>query len=360
MEISLYLMLVCWGLERYLAGKDVAATLLWSIGVWVRPDGILLVALSLIGPTRALWRRAAVAAVAVLPFFAFNAILGGSIFPQTVAAKSHLGVDLAHRTWPLLREWGAMWGVPYGIHDQLEHPLLLLPFLLAGLVLTVRKRPALALYAIGLPLAFSLVRETSGSGKRYILYVIPFGILLATIGLRWIAARISRRRAVAVWIAVMLACVVWEGRIAWDKAIFHGWNVQNINMMQRLLGVTAGQVTAPGAIIAASDIGAIEYFSDRKVVDLMGLVSRPRTLPENLSHYRPDLLIVDVDWFKEYIRPDPASSFYAFYDADSTHKYTAAVAIELSHNTICSGDQMVAFARQKPGDPPPRLFTRRF
>ena len=79
------------------------------------------------------------------------------------------------------------------------------------------------------------------------------------------------------------------------KATAHGWNVQNINMMQRFLGLVAENMTSPGDTIAASDIGGIGYFSHRKVVDLMGLVSAPSTLPENLSVYRPKLLIVIID-----------------------------------------------------------------
>jgi hypothetical protein len=360
MEISLYVLFLCWGLERYLAGRDVAATLLWSLGVWVRPDGLLLVALSMLGPVKSLGKRAGVAAAAIVPFFAFNMILGGSIFPQTVAAKSHLGFDLQHRTWLLFREWTAIWGVPFRMNDQLEHPVLLLPFLLIGMVLLIRRRPILALYAIALPLAFSLVRETSGSHKRYILYVVPCGILLALAGIRWLAMRVTPARATASFLAVSLACIVWQSGMAVEMATTHGWNVQNINMMQRLLGVAAEKVAPPGGVIAASDIGAIGYFSHRKVVDLMGLVSRPRSLPENLSVYKPDLLIVIVDWFAPYVRPDSTTHFYAFYDADSTHKYTAMAAIELSHNTICAADQMVAFIRQKPGDAPPPLYTHRY
>jgi hypothetical protein len=360
MEISLYLLFVCWGIERYLAGKDVAATAIWSAGIWVRPDGIFLVALSMLGPRATLRKRAALAAAAILPFFAFNWFLGGSIFPQTVGAKAHLGIDLHERTWNLLREWSTIWGLPYRKLDELEHPALLVPCLLAGAVILARRRPVLALYLIGLPLAFSLFRDHSGSHKRYLIYVIPFGMLAAMAGLTWLTQQIERRRARAAFMAVAGAVLLWQGWIAAGKATTHGWNVQNINMMQRLLGATAAQVTQPGDVIAASDIGAIGYFSNRKIVDLMGLVSRARPLEENLSRYQPKLLILIVDWFASAARPDSATGFYAFYDSDSTHKYTALAAVELSHNTICSADQMVAFVRQKPGDPPPPLYFERF
>ena len=359
MEITLYLALLCSGLERYLAGHDVAAALFWSLGVWVRPDGIFLVVLGMLGPSRTLWRRAAAAAAVIAPFFAFNEIIGGSIFPQTVAAKTRLAIDLL-RTGTLLRQWAAIWGVPFRTDDQLEHPVVFLPFLVLGILLTLRKKPILGLYAVGLPIAFSMFRDNSGSHKRYLIPVIPFGILLALIGLRWLSERFAARRATAAFVSVAAACLVWQITILNAKATTHGWNVQNINMMQRVLGETTRQATYPDAVIAASDIGAIKYFSQRKVIDLMGLVSRPRSLPENLSYWKPDVMIVIVPWFKAYVRRDPTTNSFVFYDQDSTHKYTPLAVIELRHNTICAGDQMVAFGRQRLVDPPLTPFFRRY
>jgi len=166
-------------------------------------------------------------------------------------------------------------------------------------------------------------------------------------------------RLAPAFLVLSAAVLVWQIAIASAKATTHGWNVQNINMMQRLLGVAAKQMTPPNAVIAASDIGAIRYFSDRKVVDLMGLVSKPRTLPQNLTYYRPDLMIIMVDWFAAYARRDSATKFFAFYDEDASHKYTPAIAVELSHNTICAGDQMIGFVRQRPGEPPPQIYYHR-
>ena len=360
MEISLYLLFVCAGLERTLAGKDVAATLWWSLGVWVRPDGLFLVALRMLGPRATLLKRVAMAGAFIVPLVAFNLWLGGTPLPQTVGAKAAWGLDLGHRTWNLIREWGALWGLPFRVDDELEHPLLLLPLLLLGAALLWKRFPLLALYVVGLPLAFSLFRENSASHKRYIVYVVPFGLLLAVTALGWLSARLPRAFGKRAFAAVALVAILWQGAMVVRKADTHGWNVQNINMMQRLLGTTAGNTTPPGATIAASDIGAIGYFSHRRVVDLMGLVSVSRSLPENLTRYQPALLIINVDWFGRYARPDSASGFFAFYDTDSTTKYTAMAAVELSHNTICSADQMVAFARQKPGDPPPPLYFHRF
>jgi hypothetical protein len=267
-----------------------------------------------------------------------------------VATKAHFGV---HTDWTmtLIREWGTLWGLPYRHDDQLEHPALLLPLMILGAFLVARRYPLLILYCVGLPLVFSLFRQSSASHKRYIIYVVPFGLLLAA----WGVAAIRRRLPSVprgAWALMAVACLLWQGIYLDRKATTHGWNVQNINGMQVTLGKIAADVTQPGTTVGASDIGAIGYFSGRKIVDLMGLVTRRNTLPENLSLYRPAIIIVDMEWFREYARRDSASGYFAFYDEDSTHKYTALGVVELLHNTITSTSQMFVFRRQGLIDPP--------
>jgi arabinofuranosyltransferase len=352
MEISLYLLFVCLGIHEYASGRSIRASAVWAAGVWVRPDGLFLVALSLIGPISQLWRKLVVVAAVLAGYFAFNLAIGHELFPQTVGTKAHFGLHLTTWTMNLLREWGALWGIPYRPSDQLEHPALLFPLMLLGAVLTARRRPLLALYWIGLPLAFSLFREHSASHKRYILYVIPVGMMLASAGAAWLGRRLAPRMPQRAVAGLGGICLLWQLVYLDHKATNHGWNVQNINGMQIVLGEIAERVTPPGGVVGASDIGAIGYFSHRRVVDLVGLVNKRRPLPENLSLYRPTVIIVDMGWFKPYARPDPASGYYAFYDADSTHKYTILGAAELHHNTIASTSMLVMLMRQGLHDPP--------
>ncbi len=353
MEISLYLLLVCVGLSFYARSRHSWAILVWSLGVWVRPDGLFLVALGLLAPPKEMARRLLVAAPVVLAFFAFNELVGGHWMPQTVGAKARFGVDLVQRTWNLFREWGALWGVPYRPADDLEEPVLLLGLLAAGAVATFRKRPLLALYVVGFPLALSLFREHSASHKRYILYVIPFGVTLAAVALAGISARLGRKSGPSLVTVLGGASLVWQLGYASRQAETHGWNVQNINQMQCVLGRFAHDHTGPGDRVATNDIGAIGYFSGRPVVDLMGLITPMEPLPQMLSKYEPKLLIIFIDWFHEYALSDPQGGGFLFYDADRTHKYMVVAGIELSHNTISAKDQMVALIRLPADAPPP-------
>ncbi len=361
MEIPLYLLLVCAGLYFHAKGRPPLAMSCWALGVWVRPDGLFLIALALILVPKERVKSAVLAAAIVVPFLLFNLAVGGTLFPQTVGAKAHFAIEPVKRTWNLMRQWGALWGIPYTRTDELEHPALLLAGLLAGAWALRRKQPLLALYAIGLPLALSLFRSEAASGKRYILYVIPFGAILAAYGFDFLSRKLLRERAVTGLIVAAVITMAWQGAYLARKATTYGWNVQNIDKMQGYLGRLSRFLTGPGDRIATNDIGAIGYFSERTIIDLVGLVSPSMPLPQALSRYRPELLIIFVDWFKDYADYDRGHDTFSFYDADSTHRYLVVAGVELSHNTISAKDQMLLFKRYPADAPfPEHRLLRRF
>src|SRR5262249_1116553 len=266
--------------------------------------------------------------------------------------KAHFSIQLAARTANILREWGTLWGIPYRPHDQIEHPMLLFPLMVIGAVLTWRKQPVLALFWLGLPVAFSLFREDTSSHKRYIMHAVPVGMLLASQGAAWLSQRIDPRGPHRVLAALGVLAILWQLGYLDRKATTHGWNVQNINGMEITMAKIANQVTKPGETVGDSDVGAMGYFSGRNVLDLVGLVSKRRALPENLSVCRPSVIVVDMEWFRPYARRDSASGYFVFYDADSSHRYTPLGGVQLSHNTICSTNEMIMFKRQGLNDPP--------
>ena len=361
MEIPVYLLLVCLGLYFYAKQRPVLMTLCWSIGVWVRPDGLFLLLLGLILVPRDRWKQAAVAGAILGAFFLFNLGIGGTIFPQTVGAKAHFAIEPVTRTWNLLREWGALWGIPYKRTEAIEHPAFLLVGMAAGAWALSRKRPLLALYAVGLPVALSLFRSEAASGKRYILYVIPFGAILAAQGFDWLSTKLMRRHALAGLIALGVIALGWQGVYVVRKATQYGWNVQNIDKMQGYLGRLSHFLTEPGDRIATNDIGAIGWYSRRTIVDLVGLVSPSMSLPQALTRYRPELMIIFVDWFKDYADYDKAHDTFTFMDADSTHRYAVVAGVQLDHNTISSKDQMLLFKRFPADAPlPEHRLLRRF
>jgi hypothetical protein len=349
MEIPVYLLLACLGLDAYVAGRWPLALLFWSLGVWVRPDGVFLAAIGAIARPRTAKRGpVAVLALAFLVialFFVFNRVVGDHWFPNSAGVKAHPGSNFASTLLGSLRHWGGLWGLPFGPNRVGEHAIVLLPALVAGAVMTLRTYPALGLYALGIPIAFAIAGVPWSAHGRYILYVVPFGVILALIALGRVARRIFPKQHVRALIVLGVLCLAWQAYEARVKGILHGWNGENINDMHRFFAERVAGATAPGDTVAVNDVGAMGYFSRCYVVDLVGLVSERRAFPENLQRYHPKLLAIFPDWYSSYGVRDPVIDNIVFYSPDSMYKWTPVAGVGLRRNTIAARDQMILFQR---------------
>jgi hypothetical protein len=116
-------------------------------------------------------------------------------------------------------------------------------------------------------------------------------------------------------------------------------NSANIRDMQVRAALLLRDKTAPNASIAVSDAGAIRYFSERKVIDLVGLnLSREHIkLPpkERLSKIMPDYAVLFPHWHGgvSYI---------------SSLGYKPIAEIRLKNNTICASNVMIIWKRKTP------------
>lgn len=348
MEISFYLLLFCLGIYFCTKGEDIWATVCWSIGVWVRPDGLFLVALSLVFLRGNLLKRLAVAVSILLAFIGFNYLVGGRPLPQSVAMKAGgFGFSFENRTWVILREFASLFGLEYRRFDDVEHPLLLLPLFLVGMVLLRRQRyRVLALYALAFPVILSLFRNDSGSHKRYIMYVIPVVIILAMEGGEFLSKRLLKHAAATGVIVLGLVLVVWQTVFLLKKADVHAWNVENINAMQRFYGEYIKIVTRPGDKIAVNDVGAIGYFSERYIVDLMGLITPYKPFYELVEQHNPVMIVIFPNWFREYMVFDPETEMYYIRSPHSSTYWLLATVVNLKHHSwICAAEKMGAFVR---------------
>ena len=63
----------------------------------------------------------------------------------------------------------------------------------------------------------------------------------------------------------------------WSEAEYFAWGVHNINEQQVWIAHWLNSHVAPGAVVAANDVGAIGFLSQCRVVDVCGLVSNDIT-----------------------------------------------------------------------------------
>ncbi len=319
------------GMEVPLAALAVAAAAwaiarnrpdLGAVGLGVaalaRPEAALLAALHALDPLGAgRWpaalRRATLSGLVIAPALAFNLATGGRLVPVSVAAKVEGGLlgqaeglgdawaVAGHLLTAFLADWGRLL-----FQDHVALPALAV----AGLVVT-RAGPlrwvgaSLVLH----PLAMALIapyRGPSFQTGRYSSHLLPLLVVVALAGsqrvIGWLPGR-GLRVAAAALLLVGLAWRVPAGATA------YAWAVQNINAMQVRLGHWVAAHTPLDTLIALNDVGALTYFGERRVIDLVGLAT-PEVLPyrrhspEALLRYLgrrcPEYLVVFPAWFTDF------------------------------------------------------------
>ena len=286
-----------------------------GLSLLVRPDGLLLLpfalALVVLAPTRsakhAAWVVAGFALVC-LPYLAFNQWLAGSLWPNTFYAKQ--AEYAAQRAAPLWQRLAQVGVLPF-----VGAQALLLPGLLWLAAQAWRRRQwdwvvplawvaaMVGAYALRLPVTYQ--------HGRYLIPVIPVLVVLGTVGLarmlQWTSDRMWVRVASRAWLAATaLLAVVFAllGAQAYTRDV----QIIETEMVAAAHWVRAN--TPPTARVAAHDIGALGYYSERALLDLAGLVS-PDVIPfirdeaqlaDWLDSAHADYLVTFPGWYPELVQ----------------------------------------------------------
>jgi hypothetical protein len=318
METILFVWLSLFLFERYTSlniekketnwTTDLALGLLGGLLSLTRPEGLGLV--GLIALDIALrWRREASPRLAsdllkrwggiilglalmLIPYVAFHLHLTGLPFPNTLYAKqAEYGQILS--SYPLWQRLFGGFGRPVesiqGVFRVIfiGPQVLLLPGLIAAGWLTLKERrwellpvwswwiSFLLLYAFRLPVTYQHGR-----------YQIPAIAWMALLGV-WGVARLVRPqrrgsgqsllvRVFSRALVLALAILVLAFSIVGAQA--YGRDVRFIESEMVATARWLDRHVEPGGLIAAHDIGAIGYFSQRPLIDLAGLVT-PEVIP---------------------------------------------------------------------------------
>ncbi|MBN1372915.1 MAG: hypothetical protein JW987_13340 [Anaerolineaceae bacterium] len=254
--------------------------------VWVRPDGI-----TLLGPALLVlvlgskswgerWMSAARLAVGIAllfaPYLLFNHLVQGSWWPNTFYAKQ--AEYAALQTAPLLAR----------ILTELSLPLIGAGLLLApGFVyfawVSLREKRwaglGAVLWFLGYAGLYAWRLPATYQYGRYLMPAMPVYFVCGVVG---VALLVSRMRAGR---AGRLSALGWVALIAALWAGFYGLGMtrysQDVAIIETEMVAAARWVaknTPEDTLIAAHDIGALGYFSQRDLVDLAGLVS-PEVIP---------------------------------------------------------------------------------
>jgi hypothetical protein len=251
-----------------------------GLALWARPEALIFLAvLCADALVQRLWvaragrrpvpagRAALVAAVCGAAYAAFNLALSGTLLPNTYAAKlkyyARGGQDFPLQVLHFATD-GHMLGVS-----------LLAIVALAGMARSLARREAARqLVALGFPLALFAAYATSlpylYQQGRYMMPALPF---LLALGLRGLAVLSGQRRMRIVALVVLalfagqfVLAALREGRV-WAA------DCRYITERQVRTAKWIGQHLPREAVVATHDIGAIAFYGEHRVADMVGLVS---------------------------------------------------------------------------------------
>jgi hypothetical protein len=293
MESSLYLFLVVITLLLFITDHKWSCGIALGLLILTRPDGALLaIAISVFAFVRfrkVLVAQALSASAVVLPWLVYSRLTFGQIYPSTLATKiaqGHSGLISPPFVAGLVRIPGAdgrYWSV-----------LLILP-IVAGVIALVRQRNVdhwvtpLLIYTTAYVIAYILLWVPYYEWY----YALPtyFVIVVAALGLESIVGKGHGARMILGCLIVCASVLVGFYEIP--------TGLPAPRSSYQSVGYWIKGHTQPDATIASIEIGLIGYYSQRPMVDFLGLLSatdinaiRHGNVVSWVKKYEPDYIVV--------------------------------------------------------------------
>jgi arabinofuranosyltransferase len=312
----------------------------------------------------------------IAPFLVFSRKVGIGFLPNTAYAKALLwnkGLIAARAAGSRVELLRSFTTNPFDyfmsfLHENLNNNPVLFMFAGLGFLRLVFRAPygaesryrsfIIPLVVVLFPIAIGVVvpfGQASYQEGRYIAPVAPLVLVVGVVGI-YSAARYGAhvfaeakhmgRPAMVVlerslvWLFVFLA-VSAQFRNVWYRGQVYGKEVSNIQEMQVSIGKWIDRNLPADAVLAVNDVGAITYFSQRRVLDTVGLIS-PEVLDYRhhgepleaaafrfLRAKRPDYAVLFPEWYPDIVKRDEL--------VEPLHR------VVLKENVICGADEMVVY-----------------
>jgi arabinofuranosyltransferase len=373
METTLFISLLLMVLFFYYTRKYLQLGIVSGLLLWARPEAIILYAVLAVDiffnlkivkqpkvkkhrniPHRVdlSWIKKAVpyTIVIITVYAAFNLILSGSIFPNTYSAKmkyySGPGQDFPGQVFSFLID-GNMY----------LFAILALVSIVRIIWNVVRRKQnrflILLLWSIFLFVAYWHDLPKLYQNGRYLMPIIPIYIIFVLDGLKifisWLKERIhfltKPNVAEAMAVLVILIFVFQAGEKSLASETSYIKDCRYITDRQVKTALWIRDNIPENAVVATHDIGAIGFYSNRQIVDMVGLVSpemiknigRFDLLKEFLVKSKVTHIAVLKNWFEivnenPLMQTDPTSPevMQVFrFDPERTH-FTSQEATRLN------------------------------
>ncbi len=300
METTLYifLLIACYYYYRKMNAMGFAVTL--GLTFWTRPDALAFIAAIaadyffrvyfknrtpkenadiLLFEKKDLYKIAGIFGGIMAAYFAMNFIIAGSLLPNTYSAKlAYYSAEFRSRSDFLRVE---VWEY----FTESAYLLIFIPFVFGVIKLAsdsfkLKYNPLIPAFIFIALLIFMYWYKLPYAHRfgRYMMPIFPFYILLSVYGgrefFRWFANYLGDTKLVNGLNIILLAGTVVYFTSVYNatKEIFQDQS-RHIYIRQVETAKWIKNNTPEGSIIATHDVGAIAYYSDRKVVDVVGLIN---------------------------------------------------------------------------------------
>ncbi|MEX2117715.1 MAG: tetratricopeptide repeat protein [Bacteroidota bacterium] len=300
METTLFVALLLAVFHSYTGRKPVALGISAGLLLWTRPEAVILfgaliadLAFKAFFANRTekrgfdeyswLVKSAVIVLLLGAGYALFNFVLSGSLLPNTYAAK-------------LKYYSGTGRNFPVEVFRYLTdgHLILLAPFCGVGMVLTIfqlaRGKHSVGiiplLFVIGMFLAYWIKLPYMYQNGRYLMPVLPFYLFLGLVGIDWLITKgigflkfsVKEKLIPRIGLALLGIIAIQFGYGTWKERSSYQESCKYISDRQVKTAHWIREHLPETAVIATHDVGAIAYYSQRKIVDMVGLIT-PEMIP---------------------------------------------------------------------------------
>jgi hypothetical protein len=300
METPLYIFLLLSAYYCYIKRNALLFGFLLALTIWARPDAIafvfavaidyfILVYFSKKNPelnkdyglfnNKELIKIGIIFSVVMLLYFAMNMALSGTLLPNTFSAKTaYYSVEFRSRANFLKFE---VWGY----FTSSSYSLLIVPFIIGALKLIYnifksKHNPLIAalMFIFFLVFLYWYKLPFAAVKGRYLVPIIPFYILISVYGTRefykYIAVYIKDKKIVnSLTIIFFTIIIIYSGIAYAGYKDEYAEQTHHISIRNLAAAKWINENTPENSVIATHDIGAIGYYTRRRIVDVAGLVS---------------------------------------------------------------------------------------
>lgn len=296
METTMFIFILISTVYFYKKRLPIPFAIFLGLILWTRPDGIALIAALVIDyliqiklsksnkeiilfEKKDLIKILIISGIIVSVYFLMNLILSGSLFPNTYNAK------LTYYT-PEFRSRSTFFKIEvWEYFTSGAYLIFMIGFLLNFIfifkdVFKNKYNPSIlySLFVIILILIYYIKLPYAHRFGRYLMPVIPFFLISAFLFYRDFAKLIgeylkSRQIAISLFIIICSLTLIFSFLNYLDNRKLYAEHCKYINDRQVAAALWIKNNTNETDIIATHDVGAIGYYSDRKIIDVAGLIT---------------------------------------------------------------------------------------